>query len=268
MMDNLVVMILILTAISLLRGKYALSGFLIGLNISLKLYPILFFPVAIIYLIKKERSIGKIFPLLIALTIAIFLTIALPFTLLRWNVDGLLGVLTSQATRTPGGIAPLGILSYLDLENMGLLSVATLSDNWMFRLLWVPGIAIMTLILSRHRLSTFSDVINGLILTYSSYLLLAPWVSEQNVETLIVLLLFADRSKTLNTSKHLPYFAGSFIVFAFTSLHVPITSFLYPVLAIDPEPMAKFAHPILPWLVLTFAAYLLILMWAMLRKVT
>jgi hypothetical protein len=261
MIDNIVVLLIVLMAIALVQSKHAWAGLLLGLSIALKVYPILFVPVCFIYLIKKRRRIEEILLFIVAIDASVFAAVTFPFVILHWNIGDLLAVVGAQGARNPGGIAPIGILAYLPqvgVQNIGPFSVASLSGNIVLRLLWIPAIAVVFLFLySQRKFLTTADFLDSLILTYLVYIILAPWVSEQNVETLIVLMLFAGIQKGYGLKHFRDYALGSIIVFVFAALDVPITSFFLPLFPMNSAPLAAFAAPILPWIVMAFTVYCL-----------
>ena len=217
MMDNVVALLIVLVVIALWRGKYAWAGVLLGLSITLKLYPVLFLPVFLIYLIKRDR-IEQALRFLAGIA-AVFLVAVSPFLIFHWNMGGLLIVLIAQVARSPGGVAPIGIFSFLpavDVTQIGPFSVSNIYNSIPVRLLWLPGVAGCLLFLRfRGRFSKMSDVFDSLLLTFAIYMVLTPWLSEQSVETLLVLMLFSGISKGFKLRQYSAYFLGSTIVLIF-----------------------------------------------------
>ncbi len=259
MMDNIVALLVVLVVVALRRRQYAWAGILLGLSITLKLYPVLFLPVCLIYLIKKDR-IEQTLRFLAGIA-AVFLVVIFPFLIFRWDLGGLLIVLIAQVARSPGGVAPIGILSLLPaigVTQIGPFSVSNIYDSILVRLLWLPGVAGCVLFLYfRGRFSKISDFFDSLLLTFAIYMLLTPWLSEQSVETLLVLMVFSGVSKGFKLREYGAYFLGSIIVLIFIVFHVPLTSFVYPVVVIDSAPFLGFGAPFLPWLAAIFGAYCL-----------
>lgn len=269
MMDNIVALLVVLMVIALSDRKYALAGVLLGLSISLKLYPILFLPVCLLYIWKNDRRIERVLLFLVAINATALVSTTLPFLIFHWNTGGFLGVAGAQSARSPGGIAPIGILAYLPaagVNSIGPFSVIGLYENTWLRFLWVPAIAIALMFVYRRKLSSLGDAFGSLLLTYAIYVALAPWVSEPNVEMLFVLMIFSGVSKCVKLSQYFQYFLGSTIVFIFIVLHAPITSFLFPVLTIDATPLQNFSAPLLPWVVIAFAAYSAIVVRSIIRQ--
>ncbi len=271
MMDNIVVLFVVLMVLALANGKYAWAGLLLALSISLKLYPILFLPVCLIYFIKNKGPVEQILRFLVALSATAFVVVTLPFLILHWDPGGLLGVLVAQGVRIPGGISPMGMLIYLPqagITNIGTLSVVSVSESVWLRLLWVPVTSLgYTFLYLREKFSRMDDLFDCLLLTFGIYILAAPWISEQTVETLLVLMLFALASKDFKLQDYAAYVGGSVIVLTFIIFHVPVTSFLYPVWAVDSSPLLKFGTPILPWIGAVFAGFCLFVIGSMIRKV-
>lgn len=267
MMDNIVALLVVLVVIALSRGKCAWAGFLLGLGIALKLYPILFLPVCLIYIIKKDRIEQAL--LFLGGIGVVFLAVAFSFLVFRWDIGGLLTVLVAQVARSPGGVAPIGMLAFLPaigVTQVGAFSVSNLSGSILVRLLWLPGVAGCLLFLYfRGKFSKISDVFDSLLLTFATYMLFTPWLSEQIVETLLVLMLFSGVSKGFKLREYSMYFLGSIIVLIFLALHVPLTSFVYPIILINSAPFLRFGAPFLPWLAATFGAYCLLVAGTLIR---
>jgi hypothetical protein len=70
-------------------------------------------------------------------------------------------------------------------------------------------------------------------------------------------MLFSGVSKGFKLRECDAYFLGSSIVLIFIVFHVPLTSFVYPIVVIDFAPFLRFGAPFLPWLAAIFGAYCL-----------
>lgn len=255
MMDNLVALLVCLAAIEISRRVETLAGVFFGLAIALKLYPLLFLPVALLGLAKDGGSRERVVKFLLALSATTFFTITAPFIVFGWSTTGLLSVAASQTTRQPGGVSPIGVLAFLanyGINKVGPYYVSTLSQNIFLRFIWVPTILLGVFLLRRKFAAT--NVMMSFCFTYLIWILTAPWVSEPNVETLLILMLLG----TYACTGKIPWRSSlglSILVLAFLSLNVPITSFAFPVSDISVVPLANIGARVIPWISLTFAIY-------------
>ena len=260
MMDNLAALLVILVALALKREKYAIAGAALGLAIALKLYPVLFLFAVVPYLVKRHRGCARALRFLSALALMELGTIIAPFLVFRWDIARFLTMLVDQTSRRPQGISPIGILPLLinlDVQRLGPFDLQDLSQLLVLRLLWIPTICLVVIFLARADLQPpFEDIIRRFVLVYAAWLLTAPSVSEQNVETLLVLTLFEGASCGFSRVRRLSYGLASAIVFMFAFFNVPATSFLYPVYRIEPTPLQAVGKYSLPWIALAFASYL------------
>lgn len=256
MMDNLAALSVVLGALQLAKGKYVWAGIFAMLAIDLKLYPVVFLPAFLTYIWKRRGSLADLLSFLLSLNIVVLLTITAPFLLFGWNRAGLLEVLGTQTSRTAGGISPLGVLAFLPnagIQSIGPFRIEMLTQNLSLKFVWVVAVALATVFLIlAYSSSSFPIVIEGFLLTYLSYVLTAPWVSEQSIQTLLILMLFQIASKRPDRGKLFSYGILSVITFTFISLNVPLTSFLFPIVRIDIAPLAKIGVVAIPWLTLAF----------------
>jgi hypothetical protein len=259
MMDNLVAILLILS-IMLLTTRPTLSGVSASIAVALKLYPILFVPILLVFTLRTRE------PAHIAKWISAFLatsvvTILFPFALFRWDIAGFIGVGVSQLARDLGGIAPMATLQYF--EKVGVTSVGSIplqvfiTASWL-RLLWIPALILsVAFIIRKGRASEpILNMIRGCSLVYLTYLLTASWISEQLFELVLIFMLFFAAYGGLRKFSYLPYAVGSAIVLLFLTFNVPLTSFLFPIYAIDGAPLQEFGRMFLPWLTMIFGCYL------------
>ena len=260
MMDNLVAVLLI-ASIILLATKPAWSGVSASLAVALKLYPILFLPVMLVY-VASTRKLTHIAEWVLAFLVTSLVTIWLPFVLFRWDVAGFIGVGLSQVGREPGGIAPMATIPYL--ANVGLTSVGPISlqdiiNAPSLRLIWIPALimCVLFIIWKRPRFVSIPTIILGCSLLYLTYLLTASWISEQLFELVLILMLFFAAFGGLRRFSYRTYAIGSAIVLLFLTFNVPLTSFVFPLYLIDRTPLADFGKSFLPWLALIFGCYLI-----------
>lgn len=80
-------------------------------------------------------------------------------------------------------------------------------------------------------------------------------------------MLFSGISKGFKLREYSAYFLGSIIVLIFIVFHVPLTSFVYPIVVIDSAPFLRFGAPFLPWLAAIFGAYCLFVACKLIRSI-
>jgi Gpi18-like mannosyltransferase len=260
MMDNLVAVLLI-ASIMLITSRPSLSGAAASLAVALKLYPILFLPLLLVFS-ARTRKLAQLAKWLLAFITTSFVAILLPFILFHWNIDDFIGVGVAQVARNFGAIAPLATLQYfenLGVTNIGPISLQSLTTSSWLVLLWIPALtaSILFVIWKRPRSQSTSNMIRDCLLVYLTYLLTAPWVSEQLFELALILLLFIAAFVGLRRIIYVSYAVGSLIVLPFLTFHVPITSFVFPIYQIGSTPLALFGRILLPWLTLIFGCYLI-----------
>ena len=260
MMDNLVAVLLI-ASIMLLTSKPTLSGAAASLAVALKLYPILFLPLLLVFS-ARTRKFTHLAKWLLAFLTTTLVAIWFPFVLFHWNISGFIGVGVAQVARDFGAIAPLATLQYM--EDVGVTSIgiiplqSLLTASWL-KLLWIPILttSILLVLWKRPGSDSVPNMIRDCLLVYLIYLLTAPWISEQLFELVIILMLFlaafVGRKRRFSYTS---YAVGSLIVLLFITFHVPITSFVFPIRQIDGTPLLSFGKMFLPWLTLIFGCYL------------
>ena len=257
MMDNIAALLVIFVAIALVRGRDLEAGAALGLAIALKLYPVIFLFAAFPYLVKQARRVARTLRLLVGLGITGFVSILAPFLVFNWNIGGFLSVLADQTSRKPGGISPLGVLGLLSdfgIHNIGGFNLVSASQLVPLRLIWIPAVCLSGVFIAKTRVRpSFEDVIRIFAFVYVIWILTASWVSEQNVEILLVLLLFGGTASVFSRAQKWSYGLLSAIVLAFVVFNVPATSFLYPVYYIDRTPLSSVGTYVLPWIAIAFA---------------
>jgi len=257
MMDNIAALLIILVAIALVEGKDLEAGGALGLAIALKLYPVIFLFAAFLYLAKQARRRARALRFLVGLGLTGFVSILAPFLVFNWNIGGFLSVLADQTSRKPGGISPIGISGLLydfGIHSIGRFNLQSVSQLVPLRLIWIPAVCLSVVFIAKARLrSSFEDVIRIFAFVYMIWILTASWVSEQNVETLLILLLFQGAASVLSRAQKWSYGLVSAIVLGFVIFHVPATSFLYPVYEIDSSSLSRLGTYVLPWIAMAFA---------------
>jgi Gpi18-like mannosyltransferase len=105
MMDNLVSVLLIASMLALNAKRPSWSGCFAASAVALKLYPVLFIPLMVAFLVR-DRHIRRLIAYAISFIMTCFLTIVSPFLIFGWKSVGFMGVGVSQLARSPGAIAP------------------------------------------------------------------------------------------------------------------------------------------------------------------
>lgn len=260
MMDNLVG-VLVITSLLLIKNRPSWSGISFALGVALKIYPILFFPLMIAFLASTQK-IRNIARWTIAFVTTSIVSIWLPFLIFNWDVGGLIGVGTAQIARTPAAIAPIAFWSYLSdigITNLGPISLETIQNQQLLRLVWIPAVALCIIIMFWKRKfgRSESTLMRECLLVYLIYLITAPSISEQLFELVLIFTLFLGAIAAFRFP-YASYIIGSTIVLAFLSLHAPLTSLIFPVYAIDGTALMEFGKLFLPWLIMLFTLYLMV----------
>jgi hypothetical protein len=225
------------------------------------LYPIILLPACLIYVVKNKRD--RVKGLLVfsaAFICCTLIGILAPFMIFNWSTVGFGGLISAQASRAPnGGIAPLSIFNYLlwnGVSTLGPINVAALYSATPLRYFWVLAIAYAAWYLDvKRQPKAFAELLLEFLLIYVVYCLTAPWVSEQMIEPLLIMLLFVTAAMGPKRIG-LPYILGSALALAFIALHVPMTAFISPVSNFDSSPIVESVKPAIPWVVAIFCVYL------------
>ncbi|WP_455285132.1 glycosyltransferase 87 family protein, partial [[Eubacterium] cellulosolvens] len=260
MMDNIAALLVILVAIALVQGKDLEAGGALGLAIALKLYPAILLLAAFPYFARQSRGRARALRFLVGLVLTGFVLILAPFLVFNWDIRGFLSVLADQTSRKPGGISPMGIVGLL--YNFGIHSIAgfslqSVSQLAALRLIWIPAVCLSVVLIAKAGLrSTYEHVFSTFAFVFMIWIMTASWVSEQNVETLLVLLLFQGAAGVFGRAQKWSYGLVSTIVLGFVVFNVPATSFLYPVYEIDISLLSRLGKYALPWIAIAFASYI------------
>jgi len=260
MMDNIVAFLSIASILAIER-KAAWSGFYLALGFALKFYPILFLPLILASLMscKRLQEFARCVTTFLATSLAF---IWFPFLIFDWDPRSLMGVGLSQASRSPGAIAPVAVWTYLTdigITSIGPISIESIKSMEILRILWIPALLLtLLLILKKHLSAVQSIIMYECFLLYLIYLLTAPWISEQLFEPALIFMLFQAVVTTRNRFSYTGYALGSAVVYVFLALHVPLTSFIFPLYNIEPTALVQLGKTYLPWLVLAFGSYLMV----------
>ena len=257
MMDNIAALLVVLAAATLAQKRDLEAGAALGLAIALKLYPVIFLLAVLPFLSQQPRCGARILPFLVGLGIAGFVTILAPFLAFNWDAAGFLSVLADQTSRKPGGISPMGIPGLLygfGIHSIGAFNMQSVSQLVALRLIWIPSLCLSTILIARYRLrASFGNLIQAFSLVFMIWIITASWVSEQNVEALLILMLFQGAAGVLGKADKLSYVIVSAAVLGFAFFNVPATAFLYPIYEIESTPLSRLGTCALPWIAMVFA---------------
>jgi hypothetical protein len=258
MMDNVAALLIILAAMALVKSKDLEAGAALGLAIALKLYPVIFLFAVFPYLARQVGRRARTLRLLVGLGVTGFLSILAPLLIFNWNIGGFLSVLADQTSRKPGGISPIAVLGLLydyGIHSIGSFDLQSVSQLVPLRLIWIPAVCLSMIFIAKARpRPSFENVIRIFSFVYMIWILTASWVSEQNVETLLILLLFGGATGVFGRFQKWSYWITSAAVLGFVIFHVPATSFLFPVYEIDRSALSRLGNYVLPWIAIAFTS--------------
>lgn len=259
MMDNLVG-VFVVSSLLLTNNRPSWSAVLLALGIALKIYPILFLPVVLAFLVRS-----KVFPRLIKWVTAFISTsiasVWFPFLIFNWDFGGLVGVGLAQTAREPASIAPAAFwsrLSDVGITSLGPISIESIQSQQFLRLAWIMAVIICLVMFLKLRLEwTDSILVGECLLVYLAYLITAPSVSEQLFEPVLILMLLLATFSSIKFN-YAAYAFGSAIVLTFLSFHAPLSSLVFPIVEIDGAPLTELGKPFLPWLIVGFTIWLIV----------
>jgi len=120
--------------------------------------------------------------------------------------------------------------------------------------LFIPAACLsMAFIVRAHLRSSYEDAFSAFTFVYMVWIITTSWVSEQNVETLLVLCLFQGAASAFDRRRRWFYGLVSVVVLGFVVFNVPATSFLYPVYEVDGTQLSLVGKFALPWIAIAFA---------------
>jgi hypothetical protein len=222
--------------------------------------PVIFLLAALPYLAKQLRRRVRALRFLVGLGLTGVASILAPFFVFNWDIGGFLSVLADQTSRKPEGISPIGISGLLyncGIHTIGPFNLQSVSQLVGLRLIWIPAVCLsMVFIAGANLRSRHEDVFRAFAFVYMIWIITTSWVSEQNVETLLVLLIFQGAAGVFGRVERWSYGLISVIVLGFVIFNVPATSFLYPVYEIDGSPLSLVGKYVIPWIAIVFALYI------------
>lgn len=236
MMDNLAAALMLLFFLLAHNRKLATAVIAYCLSILLKLYPIIFFPLALLHISKSgHRNLLTWTKIVVVSLLTLGGIGVLPFYLFGWNIWIFFYSTYHQVFRDPGGIGLLGILSGVRILNPELAPTDVTASSWftLLRFVWLIALAATIALLARRGwkadlTSTFGYVIIVSLVWYVSFV----WVSEQNF--VIALIFIAARGATgADSGWRRSYWAGSLIMLTHIAFNAPAWVFTFPWVVIE-----------------------------------
>jgi len=195
-------------------GRNKTGALVLGLAITLKIFPLVTLPAFFIYWLKnsglKKSVLYAVFACLIPVIFTIFI-----FTIFQWDILYFLKtifywapVYDSEPTQMQGGC--MNIWSFL-----GIIGVS-IAKNWILRFIWIPVLAISSIYWLKKRKMDDADLNLAIIFFYILFMVTYAWISEQTFIDLlpfILLQVLAFQAKRL----HLYVLSGvQLIIYAFS----------------------------------------------------
>ncbi|MDD1775835.1 MAG: glycosyltransferase [Candidatus Methanomethylicus sp.] len=202
MFDSMAVMLSLASLSYFIKGRSAASGSFIGLGAVLKLIPVIYMPILLLYS-KSRIKFAALF------TIIVSLIILAPFLLLGWSPIGFLFSMASQAVniREAPAVGGLTIFSLFEPifmifpERVPPIILTGLSFLWVpalgafyLKLYWpvlkgLPGTLLHRNANGSAKKVSLRGILRLLIISNLIFLLTRPWISEGTVLYLISLML-------------------------------------------------------------------------------
>jgi len=207
MFDSVPILFTLLSLLLMLYNKPHWSAFSIGLAIYFKVVPIIYLPIQLFFVNKKQGISKTIVYLLIALIVPFVLTLA-PAVFFRWQISETAVTVLSQTQKT--GEA----LSYWDINTLladlfpSIFNQKLFSSIFAFpaiRYLWVLGLMVSYFWYYEHQKNIIKDssqvedlivLLKGFSFATIGFLLTRPFIPEQLVLYLLptVLIVSTDQS--------------------------------------------------------------------------
>ncbi len=160
------------------KNRTTTGGLSLGAAVALKIYPLVTFPVFLLYLVKQKKGKQAARFSLYVFAVPILLVL-FTFTVFQWNILYFLKTLfywtpvfESAQPQIQGGC--MNFWSYVSLLGFDV------SNIWVFRLLWVPVLAGGVLFWYRRPMSERKDLNLALITMYLLFLISYGFATEQS----------------------------------------------------------------------------------------
>jgi Gpi18-like mannosyltransferase len=164
---------------ALTKDHISVSALLLGIAVTLKVYPLIVLPAFLIYLFRKKnvREAGKFS--LYALALPVLFTVAV-FSVFQWDIDYLFRtifywtpVYGSNPTQIAGGC--MNLWSFMSLMNLDV------SQIWVLRLIWIPAITILAVYWAKQRDLNLEHLNLSIISFYLLFMITYAWIPEQTL---------------------------------------------------------------------------------------
>jgi uncharacterized membrane protein len=179
--DSVVTMLVILAINYLMRCKWIISSILIAFATSLKIIPLLLFPMYLIYLRRNYKSISSI--KFVSTFIAVLIVLSyLPFKIFNWDPGIIISNLDFHFNRA-------GCFTFFNIFDL-LSGKEKLPPGLEFLgYLWIPALVFLYYGLSKTKLENRIDLFRWASSIIFITILTRSWVSEQNIILLISLII-------------------------------------------------------------------------------
>jgi Gpi18-like mannosyltransferase len=163
---------------AVINQKIQIGAFLLGVAITLKIYPLVTLPAFLIFLFRNrgKKEVGKF--LVFSCSIPVIFTILI-FTIFQWDMLFFLKtvfystpVFESNPVQILGGC--MNFWSFVALPIFGF------GDHWIFRLLWIPILSLGILYWLRKKRLENLDFVLSIVTLYILFILSYGWVTEQS----------------------------------------------------------------------------------------
>jgi hypothetical protein len=179
--DSVVIMLVILAINYLLYCKWIKSSLLIALATSLKIIPLLLFPMYLIFLRRNHKSLSGI-KFVSTYMAALIVLSYLPFKILNWDP----GIIISNLDFHFNRVGCFTFFNFFDL----LFSKEKIPPGLEFLgYLWIPALVFLYYGLSKTKLENRIDLFRWASSIIFITILTRSWVSEQNIILLIPLII-------------------------------------------------------------------------------
>ncbi len=181
---------------TLVRERTSLSAVLLGIAVTLKVYPLIVLPAFLAYVFRKKNKKEMTKLALVTIAIPIIYTIIF-FTIYQWDMAYLFQTLfywspvyTKNPVQIQGG--GMNIWSFTSLLNLDISQVGFL------RLIWIPVLAIIALFWFRESQLNDEKLCLSIVSFYVLFMITYAWIPEQmflDPLPFVFLLIFAYQPK-------------------------------------------------------------------------
>jgi hypothetical protein len=159
------------------KNRLVTSAFLLGLAVTLKIYPLIVLPAFFIYILKKSggKLAGKFTLITCALPILFTSTVFIAY---GWDIIFFLKTIFYWTPVFESN--PVQILSgCMNIWSFVAALKVNMADLWILRMLWIPALAAVALIWLRKRKFKDASLNLSIISFYLIFMISYSWVTEQ-----------------------------------------------------------------------------------------